>query len=379
MIRATQAQTAWFILNKNFLAGPKAPGLVELVEALAGLPGQPTLTPLLAAHIRLADFSPSQLFHELYQQRRLIKSMLMRSAGYLAPVERFLTFHAATARQRNQDFNSEFRLWGVDNSEMTALEQAILARQDWPATAETITAGLPPALVRPLSQTSRGGRVSVTSNVALALRWLAAKGVLGINEQSKNLATRAEKPGYAPLRHWYPQLDLSAAPGEAEAQAALVQAYLAAFGPATEADISFWSGFGKSETGRAVAALAAKTTLILVEGIPGMLLLLKEQAEALQATQPPDQPLVHFLPADDPFTTAYRASRSRYFSDQKLQRHIFDSAGVAAPAIVVNGQVVGRWAWSNNQLTWELLAEIDPALQPLIQAEAERLRAFLLA
>lgn len=371
MIRVSQAQTAAFILTKNYLAGPKAPHLLGLVNDLVALPGEPTLTPFVAASARLIHFSPTDLLDALYRQRTLIKSLLMRSASALVPVERYLLFHAATARQRNQDFNSEFRLWGLDNSEVEAVEKGILAGDDWPATAEAIVARLPSSLVRPLSQTSRGGRVSTTSTVALVLRWLAARGVLAVSQENPAGLV------YAPFHYWYPNLDLSAAPGEAEAQAALVQAYLAAFGPATEADISFWTGFGKSETARAVGALAAKTTLTMVEGIPGMLLLLKDQAAALSSTQPPSLPAVNFLPADDPFTTAYRASRSRYLADPKQQRQVFSSTGAAQPAVLVNGQIIGTWQWANNQLTWELFAEVDPNLQPLLQTESERLAAFL--
>jgi hypothetical protein len=209
-----------------------------------------------------------------------------------------------------------------------------------------------------------------------------AKGVLGVRPETPS-ATH-HKPGashliYAPLIYWYPDLNLAAAPGEAEAQAALVQAYLAAFGPASEADISFWTGFGKSVTGRAIGALAAKTTLTLVEGIPGMLLLLKEQAEALPTTQPSTRPIINVLPADDPYTTAHRASRTRYFGDQKLQRHVFSSSGAAQPAILVNGQIVGIWQWSeeNHQITWRLLTQVDAALLPLIQAELDRIATFI--
>jgi hypothetical protein len=396
MIRATQAQTAHFILNKNYLAAVKAPQLLQLVKEMVGLPGEPPLIPFLAAYARLANFSPADLLTELYQNRRLIQSILMRSASYVVATEDFLTLHAATARQHNQDFNSEFRLWGLDNSEVEALEKPILeAIGDQPATAEAIIKRLPPSLVRELSQTSRGGRVSATNNVALILRWLAAKGSLVASQEmlvdpgamqfepSDSAQDRTashlkvESLTYAPLPTWYPGLDLTTAPSEAEAQAALVQAYLAAFGPATEADISFWTGFGKSETARAVNALASKTTLTLVEGIPGMLLLLKEQAEALQATQPPSPPIVNILPDDDPFVTAHRASRARYFSDQKLQRHIFNSSGAAQPTIVVNGQIVGTWEWADHQLTWHLLAEVDPTFLPLIQAEIECVGAFI--
>ncbi|HXW00957.1 MAG TPA: crosslink repair DNA glycosylase YcaQ family protein, partial [Anaerolineae bacterium] len=215
MIRATQAQAAHFILTKNYLAAPKAPQLLELIKTMVGLPGEPALAPLLAAYARLAHLSPADLLTELYQTRTLIKSSLMRSASYIVPVEDFVSLHAATARQRHQDFNSEFRLWSLDNSEVEALEKPILAAIGaGPATAETIIERLPSNLVRELSQTSRGGRVSATSNVALVLRWLAAQGILGVSPERPNYPgamhfesmLHPKKETYAPFATLYPSL-----------------------------------------------------------------------------------------------------------------------------------------------------------------------------
>jgi hypothetical protein len=172
---------------------------------------------------------------------------------------------------------------------------------------------------------------------------------------------------------------LAAVPGEAEAQQRLVRYYLAAFGPATEADISFWTGLGKSETARAVGGLAKETTLAMVEGMPGMLLLLKNQAEALSATEPPPEPVVNILPADDPFTTAYRASRNRYFTDPSWQRHIFNSAGAARPTLLVNGKIVGVWDGpaETGPLNWRRLAQVESGVEARIQAELEQIAAFI--
>lgn len=386
MIRTTQLQAAHFVLRQNYLAAGQAAEVGHLVNGLIGLPAEPADTPYLAAHARLAQFNPAQLDTALYHQRTLLQSILMRSTSYLVLAEHYPLWYAATARQRNQDANSEYRLWGLDPVEVDQLEKAIMELGDWPATVETIAARLPSPLIRELSQTSRGGRVTTISNVALVLRWLTAKGILGASPTlNKNLSGSASLTGfydpivYAPLTRWYPNLNLSALPDEATAQAELVRAYLTAFGPATEADISFWTGFGKSETARAVGALADQTTLTLVEGIPGMLLLLKEQADALQSTLSPTEPVINVLPADDPFTTAHRASRSRYFNDQKLQRFVFSSSGSAQPTIVVNGQIVGTWERSaeHNRLTWQLLTEVSADLLPFIETEIERAGDFL--
>jgi hypothetical protein len=192
---------------------------------------------------------------------------------------------------------------------------------------------------------------------------------------------QVEEPAYAPLNYWYPQLELVAAPAEAEAQARLVRVYLGAYGPASEADISAWTGCSKSETARAVGALASQTTLVLVEGLPGAMLLLKEQEQTLAAAAPSNEPVVNVLPADDNFVSAHRASRARLFNDQKHQRHVFSSSGAARPTILVDGQVVGVWTWSPEAgpatITWQLLVDLDPALRQRIKAEMEQTAAFL--
>ena len=119
----------------------------------------------------------------------------------------------------------------------------------------------------------------------------------------------------------------------------------------------------------------------MVPGIPGMLLSLKEQGDALKATELPDTPLINVLPADDPFSTAHRASRTRYFTDQKLQRQVFNSSGVAKPTILVNGQIVGVWTLQEDngqqEIRWKLLTEVDTAIHPLIHDELQEIGTFL--
>ena len=123
--------------------------------------------------------------------------------------------------------------------------------------------------------------------------------------------------------------------------------------------------------------------LTMVQGIPGMLLSLKNQADTLRGAQPATASVINVLPADDPFVTAHRASRSRYFSDsdQKLQRRVFNSTGAAKPTILLNGQIVGVWQWQaeagQEALTWQLLVAVEPEGQSLIEAAVNRVAAFI--
>jgi hypothetical protein len=384
MIRVTQAQAAHFGLRKNYLIAAGA-GVTEVVAGLAGLPAQPELTPFLSLLARLPDFKPLALL-AAEQNRQVARLALFRSQPYWLPLERLPTFFAATARQRRQSLNSDFRLWGIENSEVEQVGQAILALvETTPLPAEEIAGRLDPALRRELSQTSRGGRASTTTNVALALEWLAGNGQLyAARDPALGQAWRQDRLRYGSFRSWFPELDLTHLPDEASAQTAVVRAYLATFGPASEADISFWTGFGKSETARAVSALSGETTLVLVEGIPGITVLLKSQAEVLSAGQPADEPVVNILPADDPFTTAHRASRNRYLAQPSWQRLVFSNAGNAKPTIVVNGQMVGVWqetvpeeSGGRVRLTWQPLLEVEPGLAAKIQEKLSQVETFL--
>lgn len=382
MIRATQAQATQFILEKTYLTAQEETDIVTMVKRLVALPADEAAAPFLALWARLANFQPDELLTELYQTRRLIKRPAMRNEPGLIAVDDYALLQVATQRQRRRVFNTEFINWDIELSEVEALGQKILEVMGTePTTAEAIIEYLPQEAVRELRQTSRGGRVSTMSNVTLALRWLEANGQLVLSQATPPSDWREETPSYAPLSTWLPHLDLPTDLAEAEAQLPLARAYLAAFGPATEADISFWTGFSKSETQRAVNALTSETTLAMVDGIPGAMLLLKDQADALRGTQPFAEPVINLLPADDPFVKAHKASRARLFTEPRWQRQIFSSSDRAKPAILVDGKIMGSWVWEKtgdqDKITWQLLADVERGILSPLQIELARLAAFI--
>ena len=374
MIRATQRQTTTFLLQKHSLSGDRATDMVELVKHLIGLAATELDLPGLALRARMIDFQPAALRHQRDQTRRLLQRPAMRSEPYLVATTDFTMLQAATQRQRRQHFNRAFIQWKIEAAEVEQLSTAILTLIDkTPMTPAEIEAQLLSERVRSLRQTSRGGRVSTTTNLALTLDWLEAEGQLVKGTLPPIEDEQGQQSLYAPLSVWLPDLESEPDLTEAEAQRRLVRAYLAAFGPASEADISFWTGFGKSETQRAVSSLARDTTLTMVDGLPGALLLLKEQAEALKAISPPVDPLadpvISLLPADDPFVRGHKATRARLLADPRHQRQIFTSTDHARPTILINGQIAGTWTRSAEKITWELFGSVDPALRSRIETE----------
>lgn len=367
MIRATKAQTAYFLLQKLYLSREKASDVDELAKGLVAVPVPFYLTPFLASHARIGENRINAVLAAMLDERSLLKRPAMRNLPYLVSVDDFAMFLVATQRQRRQHFNREFITWQVEAAEIEALAEAIITEfGDGIETVDAIVARLPESNVGQLTQTSRGGRVSYTSNVALALSWLEADGQL-INT---HLGSEAR---YTRTSIWLPHVDLASKMSEAEAQSKLVRAYLSTYGPASEADISFWTGFGKSETQRAVSTLSGETTLTMVEGIPGALLLLKDQADALRVTKPADRPTLNLLPADDPFVTAHKATRTRLLSNPRLQRQIFSSTDHAKPTIVIDGSIVGIWEFAEDdqgrRIEWRLFEEIGAEHLPELEAK----------
>jgi hypothetical protein len=151
---------------------------------------------------------------------------------------------------------------------------------------------------------------------------------------------------------------------------AVIEHYLAAFGPATVGDIQAWSGLsGLRET---------------VEGMrPGLRVFRDERDRELFDV--PDAPLPdpdlpappRFLPDFDNALLGH-ADRNRVFSDEHRRR-----VGIGRPTLLVDGVVQGVWSLSQRKgaarLRVEPFAPLAPHDRTAIEMEGERLLAFLAA
>ncbi|MGD8626452.1 MAG: winged helix DNA-binding domain-containing protein, partial [Anaerolineae bacterium] len=180
---------------------------------------------------------------------------------------------------------------------------------------------------------------------------------------------------YAPLNEWLPEADLGSV-SPPEARAWLVGRYLAAFGPATMDDAQWWTGFTKTDTRKALKALAERVIEVPIEGLAGEHLMLAEDARALHDFAPPDEPFVSFLPSLDPYIMGYR-DRQRFLAEEHRPQ-LFDRAGNSVPTVLVNGRVVGAWGQEKDgSVVYHLLEETTEEERALLDAEAARLATFL--
>lgn len=151
----------------------------------------------------------------------------------------------------------------------------------------------------------------------------------------------------------------------------LLRAYLAAFGPATRADLAQWSG----QTVAAFTEAMAELDVIELRHEDGRVLL--DLRDAPRSEADVDAP-VRFLPKWDNLLLAY-ARRERVLPEP-YRRIVIRKNGDVLPTFLVDGLVAGTWEAKlrgKAVLTLAPLGELTPAKRRTVTDEAERLVEWL--
>jgi hypothetical protein len=130
----------------------------------------------------------------------------------------------------------------------------------------------------------------------------------------------------------------------------LAHRYLSAYAPATVEDFAAWSGLPLRE------CRAAWETLDVVEVQTGnkTLHLLKSQMDGLDALED-HPPVVRLLPRYDTYLLGY-ADRSLIIAPEHAH-HIYPGGGMIHPAVLVDGEVMGKWGITRKKRGIEIRVE----------------------
>ena len=151
------------------------------------------------------------------------------------------------------------------------------------------------------------------------------------------------------------------------AQAELLRHWLLAFGPATEADVRWWTGWTAREARAALAAVPH--VAVDLDGAQGVAL-----AGDLDPSAPAE-PGAALLPTLDPTTMGWK-EREWYLGPHG--EVLFDANGNAGPTVWWDGRVVGGWSQRpDGEIVFGLLEDVGADGVRAIEAEAQRLAAWL--
>jgi hypothetical protein len=358
---------------RHHLAAPARAATVEdAVRDIVVLHATDPATVYLSARARVESFQPADLERALYDDRTLVRLLAMRRTMFVVPRDLVPVVHAACSRavalkerRRSVQILEQAGIAADGGRWLAEVEAATLkaleARGE--ATASQLSADVP-ALRRQIPYGAGRkweGSFSVGTRVLTVL-------------SAENRIVRGRPRGswissqyrWSPMARWLPDGidELPTAP----AQADLARCWLRAFGPATPADLKWWTGWTMADTRRALAAVGA-VEVELEAGGDGLVL-----ADDVQRVAPLP-PWVALLPTLDPTVMGW-AERDWYLGPHRSA--VFDIAGNAGPTVWCDGRIVGGWAIRDDgEVVFRLLDDVGTEATTAVEEEAARLGRWL--
>jgi hypothetical protein len=360
------------LARRHFLApGVRAGDVVELAGGLAGLHATDPATVFLAARARLRNPAAGGVERALYEERSVLRMIGMRRTMFVLPLELAAVVQAActeaiAAVQRRRyaklieegGIAPDGEVW-LDEAGAATME-ALAARGE--AFAAELSADVP--RLREKIHFGEGKRWAGSQTMTTwVLFLLAAEG--RIVRASPRGAWTSSQWRWVPAASWLPTPLPRLEPEAARAE--LARRWLEAYGPATVADLKWWSGWTLTQTRAALAAIGAVE--VDLDGTPGVVL-----PDDVDPEPSPD-PWFALLPALDPTVMGWK-QRAWYLGEHGPT--LFDSSGNAGPTIWWNGRVVGGWAArKDGEIAFRLLEDVGSDAVAAIEAETARLVAWL--
>jgi hypothetical protein len=333
-------------------------------------------TVFLSVLARLPGMTVAELERALYEERTLLRLHGMRRTIFVAPVELAPAIlhscvHTFVAQSR-KTYVQALTEAGVAGkagagawlSELEDATEAVLAEKET-ATAAQISKAEPRLLTK-ITIAQGKSYESSTTITAWVLFLLAAEGRIARGRPSGSWTS--SQWTWSPMDKWLPGgvPELPAA----QARAELAGAWLSRFGPATVADLKWWTGWTLGHSRQALADVGAvEVGLEHTDGVSGFV----HPGDTEPVGEQP--PWVALLPALDPAPMGW-VQRQWYLGEHGPA--LYDNSGNAGPTVWCDGRVVGGWAQlPGGEIAYKLLEDVGAEARSALDTAAGRLRDWL--
>lgn len=327
-------------LARQLLLERRTVPLLRALERVAGLQAQWGPAPYVGLWTRIAGFKRSALERAL-ARRQAVRAVLMRGTIHLVSLADYARFGAAVGTP--PWLRPEAAALGDE------LHDAIRAFGETPRTRQEIFAYL---------ASEHGIEKERAETLWYALR-------------IRGRLTHAPETGYWKTTGLtrYVTIPHDAAQPDA-ARAELVRRYLGAFGPATRADVSEWSGLRVRDLEPALDALEPLARFRDEQG--------RELLDLPRAPRPSaDTPApVRLMPRFDNLILSHK-DRNRVLADE--HRGLVIDGGWVKSTFLLDGFVAGTWEIEDGRIRLEPFAPLSRAATRELKAEASSLEAWLAA
>ena len=316
---------------------------LAVIERLAGMQAQWAPAPYVGIWTRVAQFRREALERALLRGD-VLKATLMRGTLHLVTAREYGTFFAAL-----RDY-----LWWADP------ESGVIGERAAPALRLLYADGAKPwGVARECLEREYG----VTEELTRRRAWYVARVRGHVLHAPETALWRVARQTLYRAVPEPEDLDVQTARRE------LVRHYLAAFGPASRADIAGWSGLRVRDVAPALEALEPLRRFADEGG--------QELLDLGRAPLPPAQTPapVRFLPKWDNVLLGF-ADRRRVLPEEYRKR-VIGKNGDVAQTFLIDGFVTGTWRAEKGRVATEPFEPLPRAQRVEVAEEAARLSAWL--
>jgi hypothetical protein len=358
------AVLAWRLERQHLAArAPRAKAL-DVVSDIAGLHAQVASCAELTLWARVDGLKRGDVDALLWKRRRLVKTWAMRGTLHLLPAAELPRYVGALARLRpRHHVPAWLRHHGLEREQAEAMLAAIAdALRGAELTREELAAAVAERTGAPaLAAKLKGGFGDLLKPAAFTGDLCFAP--------SDGQRVRFTRPADW-LGGWEP------VEGE-EAARTIVRTYLHAYGPAAREQFQRWFGMtSPAEAGRWIQALGDELAEVDVEGEKGWMLAADVDAAASAAPAG----VVRLLGGFDHYVVAAPRAVDAVVAAADRER-VYRPQGWLSPVLLVDGRIEGVWSHERDgdelDVTVEPFGRVGKAVAAVVEAEAERLAAFL--
>ena len=330
------------------------------------------VTVFLSMRARVRGFEVADLERELYDDRSLFRFYGMRRTLWVMDREMLpVVHHSSTRAIGERDRRRSIKIiqdGGVAEDGkrwLDDVEPLVLAliRDRGEMLAKDLTAELP-ALAEKITYRNKAGRVMGTTGMSSrTLNQLAL--------ESRVIRTRPAGTWISGQYRWADTEAWLGGPipemSTEEASDRLVKAWLETFGPGSETDLKWWTGWPLRQLRAALTRVGA----VEVELEDGTGLVLPDDLEPVA----PPHPWVALLPSLDPTTMGWKERRWYLGENEPV---VFDRNGNAGPTIWAHGRVIGGWTQrETGEIAYEILRDVGSETSERVEKAVGELETWL--
>lgn len=320
--------------------------VAAIADDLVALHSSDPVTVHLAATARMAHPDIARVEAALYDDRSMVRHHAMRRTLWVMTPAVAVAAHASSTRKvAASEWRRDVKRFPWPEARLAeAVERVVATVTD---AGPVSTAALGEALPDLTDRVTLGEGTSSEGRFSVLSRALLHAGFAGRVVRDRPGSWNTSQ--YDWVAPWF---DLDAAE-TADGAADVLGRWLDRFGPGTETDLAWWTGWTKTQLRTALEAVGADR--VTLEGG-------SEAWVAAGDTDPtePVDPWVALLPGLDP--TAMGWKERAWYLDDEVAARVVDRNGNLGPTVWADGRIVGGWAQRpDGAIATELLAPVDDA------------------